>query len=259
MLAYLWILIQFVGGAWAMTQMTSSADKVALVTTALMVPMVLLSMPAAPLPTCMTAVSFASCARDCSLRCHRVHRTPLVRSNHTKSCCTCFVVGSGMALMNLAWRSSISEQVPAEALPAAVALDGISYNIARSFGLAIGDIVVATAGAVAAFALNALLYLPLILALFLWKRVLEPSPLPREQLIRAIVSGVRCITNSRSLKIVLTRTIVTGVIGDSISALMPLVTRDLLPGGAQTYGVVLGALVLVLLSGHSVSVRCARV
>src|SRR2546422_6550020 len=40
------ILIQGVGAAWAMTQMTPSADKVALVQTALMLPVMLISMPA---------------------------------------------------------------------------------------------------------------------------------------------------------------------------------------------------------------------
>src|SRR5471032_3351513 len=40
------LLIQAVGAAWAMTQMTSSADKVALVQTALMLPVMLISMPA---------------------------------------------------------------------------------------------------------------------------------------------------------------------------------------------------------------------
>ena len=56
-----------------------------------------------------------------------------------------------------------------------------------------------------------------------------------------MVSGVRYITNSPSIKIVLTRTMVTGLIGGSVSALMPLVARDLLHGGAQTYGIMLGA------------------
>ena len=153
----------------------------------------------------------------------------------------CFVVGSGMALFGPAWQSSVSEQVPADMLPSAVALNGISYNIARSFGPAIGGIVVATAGAVAAFAANAILYLPLLVALFVWRRESEPSRLPRERLNRAIVSGVRYIANSPSIKIVLMRTLVTGLIGGSISALMPLVVRDLLHGGAQTYGIMLGA------------------
>src|SRR5437899_10372893 len=46
LLSNLGILIQGVGAAWAMTQMTSSADKVALVQTALMLPVMLISMPA---------------------------------------------------------------------------------------------------------------------------------------------------------------------------------------------------------------------
>jgi predicted MFS family arabinose efflux permease len=70
---------------------------------------------------------------------------------------------------------------------------------------------------------------------------MPPSRLPREHLSRAIVSGVRYISNSPSIRIVLTRTLVTGVLGGSVSALMPLVARDLLNGGAQTYGIMLGA------------------
>src|ERR1700684_4138390 len=46
LLSNLGLLIQAVGAAWAMTQMTSSADKVALVQTALMLPGMLISMPA---------------------------------------------------------------------------------------------------------------------------------------------------------------------------------------------------------------------
>src|SRR6476646_1836668 len=99
----------------------------------------------------------------------------------------------------------------------------------------------ALAGAVAAFAANAILYIPLLVVLFLWNRTHEPSRLPRERLNRAIVSGVRYIANSPSIRIVLIRTLVTGIIGGSVSALMPLVARDLLHGGAQTYGIILGA------------------
>src|SRR5580700_10104819 len=40
------ILIQGVGAAWAMTQMASSADRVALVQTALSLPIMLIAMPA---------------------------------------------------------------------------------------------------------------------------------------------------------------------------------------------------------------------
>jgi predicted MFS family arabinose efflux permease len=243
LLSNLGLLIQAVGAAWAMTQMTSSADKVALVQTALMLPVMLIAMPAGAIAdmydrriVALVSLSIALAgATALSVIAWLGRLTPEILLAF------CFVVGSGMALFGPAWQSSVSEQVPAETLPSAVALNGISYNIARSFGPAIGGIVVATAGAVAAFAANAVLYVPLLIVLFLWRRASEPSRLPRERLNRAIVSGVRYIANSPSIRIVLARTLVTGIIGGSVSALMPLVARDLLHGGAQTYGIMLGA------------------
>jgi predicted MFS family arabinose efflux permease len=243
LLSNLGLLIQAVGAAWAMTQMTSDADKVALVQTALMLPVMLISMPAGAIADMYDRRIVALVSLSISLSGATALTVlawfGLITPNSLLA--LCFVVGSGMALFGPAWQSSVSEQVPAETLPSAVALNGISYNIARSFGPAIGGIVVATAGAVAAFASNALLYLPLLVVLFLWNRTSEPSRLPRERLNRAIVSGVRYIANSPSIRIVLARTLVTGLIGGSVSALMPLVARDLLHGGAQTYGIMLGA------------------
>jgi MFS family permease len=237
------LLIQAVGAAWAMTQMTPDADKVALVQTALMLPVMLISMPAGAIADMydrrIVALVSLSISLSGATGLTVLAWFGLVTPNILLA--LCFVVGSGMALFGPAWQSSVSEQVPAETLPSAVALNGISYNIARSFGPAIGGIVVATAGAVAAFATNALLYLPLLVVLFLWNRTSEPSRLPRERLNRAIVSGVRYIANSPPIRIVLARTLVTGLIGGSVSALMPLVARDLLHGGAQTYGIMLGA------------------
>ncbi len=243
LLSNLGLLIQGVGAAWAMTQMTSSADKVALVQTALMLPIMLISMPAGAIAdmydrriVALLSLSIALVgATTLSVLAWLGLVTPEILLTF------CFIVGSGMALFGPAWQSSVSEQVPSETLPSAVALNGISYNIARSFGPAIGGIVVAAAGAVAAFAANAALYIPLLVVLFLWRRSSEPSRLPRERLNRAIVSGVRYIANSPSIRIVLARTLATGLVGGSVSALMPLVARDLLHGGAQTYGIMLGA------------------
>jgi len=242
LLSNLGILIQGVGAAWAMTQMASSADKVALVQTALMLPVMLISMPAGAIADMydrrIVAMVSLSIALTGATALTVLTWLGLLQPNLLLA--LCFVVGTGMALFGPAWQSSVSEQVPSETLPAAVALNGISYNIARSVGPALGGIVVATVGTVAAFALNALLYLPLMVALFLWKRIAEPSRLPPERLSRAIVSGVRYISNSPSIKIVLARAMVTGLISGAIIALMPLVVRELLHAGAQTYGMLLG-------------------
>jgi predicted MFS family arabinose efflux permease len=55
-----------------------------------------------------------------------------------------------------------------------------------------------------------------------------------------MVSGVRYIVHSPPIRIVLYRTLVTGIAGGSVLALLPLVARDILHGGAQTYGIMLG-------------------
>ncbi|MCP9628281.1 MFS transporter [Rhodopseudomonas palustris] len=243
LLSNLGLMINGVGAAWAMTQMTSSADKVALVQTALMLPIMLVAMPAGAIADMYDRrrVALASLtlglagAVALSVLAHFGLVTPEILLGF------CFVIGLGMALFGPAWQASVSEQVPPDALPAAVALNGISYNIARSFGPAVGGIIVAAAGAVAAFAANAVLYLPLLVVLFLWRRVSEPPRLPPERLNRAIVSGVRYIANSPSIRIVLTRTLITGIAGSSVLALMPLVARDVLKSGAETYGILLGA------------------
>jgi MFS family permease len=243
LLSNLGLLILGVGAAWTMTKISSSTGMVARVQTSLMLPVALVSTPAGAIADMfdrrivgLVALSIALAGSiSLSALAWLGVMTPALLL------LSCFIIGSGMALFGPAWQASVSEQVPAEALPSAVALNGISYNIARSFGPAIGGVIVASAGAVAAFITNALLYLPLLIVLFLWRRLKEPSRLPPERLARAVISGVRYIVHSPPIRIVLGRTLVTGIAGGSVSALMPIVARDLLHGGAQTYGVILGA------------------
>lgn len=243
LLSNLGSLIQGVGAAWVMTQMTPSADKVTLVQTALSLPVMLIGVPAGAIAdiydrriVALIALSIALCA---ATGLTVLEGTGLATPNLLLL--LCFGVGSGAALISPAWQSSVSEQVPPRSLPAAIALDGLSYNIARSLGPAIGGMVLATAGVVATFALNAVSYLPLMAALFVWKRVAKPTHLPPEHLGRAMISGTRYISHSPAIKIVLIRTIMFGLAGGSLIALMPLVTRDLLHGSARTYGLLLGA------------------
>jgi len=237
------LMIHGVGAAWAMTQLTSSADKVALVQSALMAPVMLLSVTAGAIADMFDRRRIGLIALSIGLSGAAALSTFAALGMLTPALILAFtfMIGSGMALFGPSWQASVSEQVPPETLPSAVALNGISYNLARSFGPALGGVIVATAGAMAAFISNAVLYLPLMLTLLTWRRVVEPSRLPPERLTRAIVSGVRYVIHSPSLRIVLWRTLSTGIGGSAILGLMPLIARDLLGGGAQTFGIMLGA------------------
>src|SRR5947208_3569176 len=149
LLSNLGLLIQGVGAAWAMTQMAASADKVALVQTALMLPIMLISMPAGAIADMydrrIVTLIALSIALTGATALTLLAWFQLISPETLLA--FCFIVGSGNALFGPAWQSSVSEQVPPDALPSAVALNGISYNIARSFGPAVGGVIVASLGA----------------------------------------------------------------------------------------------------------------
>jgi MFS family permease len=243
LLSNLGLLIQGVGAAWAMTELTPATEMVALVQTALMMPIMLVSIAAGAIADMYDRRKVGLAALCISLGGASTLSVLTFADMLTPwlLLAFCFLIGSGMAIFGPAWQASVGEQVPDDTLPQAVALNSISYNIARSFGPAIGGVIVAMAGAVAAFIANAILYVPLLIVLLLWRREQVPARLPPERLLQAMGSGLRYVFHSPPIRIVLWRCLATGLAGGSISALMPIVARDLLGGGAQIYGLILGA------------------
>jgi len=236
-------LIQGVGAAWEMTRLTSSPSMVALVQTALMLPLMLVAVPAGAMADmfdrrriAMVGLTFATlCAATLTTIAFFDLTTPWLLLGFSS------LIGVGVALYGPAWQASVSEQVKPDQLPAAVGLAAVSYNIARSFGPAVGGLIVVAAGATAAFAVNALFYLPLLLAFIAWRRIHVPARLPPERFDRAVISGARYAIHSPPIRIVLIRAFLFGLTGASIAALTPLVARNLLNGDASTYGLLLGA------------------
>jgi MFS family permease len=232
-----------VGAAWDMTQMSGSPSLVALVQSALMLPMALFSLAAGAIADMFDRrkVTLAALGVSCV---GAAGLTVLTGTGHLSPATIllfCFIVGSGTALLSPSWGASVNEQVPHHVLPQAIALNGVSWNVARSTGPAIGGVIVAAAGGLAAFATSALFYIPLMLAIFAWKRTNEPSRLPPENLGRAMISGVRYVSNSPAIRTATLRTLVAATAGAGIVSLLPLVSRDLLGGSAQLFGFLLGS------------------
>jgi MFS family permease len=236
-------LILAVGAAWEMTRLTSSPSMVALVQTASMLPLMLVAVPAGAIADMFDRRRIAMAGLALSSLCGAM-LTALAFAGLTTPwviLAFCALIGAGVAIYAPAWQASISEQVEGPNVPAAIALGTISSSVARSFGPAIGGFIVLAAGAKAAFAINALFYMPLLLAFFFWKRRQVPSRLPPERLDRAIVSGMRYIRHSGPIRTALFRTFMFGLAGATATALAPLIAKDLLRGDADTYGVLLGA------------------
>jgi MFS family permease len=187
------LLIQGVGSAWAMTQLTTNPQMVALVQSAVMLPTMMFSLFAGSFADMHDRRKVALWALSVAL----LGASLLVTAAYLQLITPpvllffCFVIGCGHALFSPAWQSSVSEMVPSDTLATAVGLNSISYNLARCFGPAIGGIVVAVGGSRSAFAINALCYIPLLLVLAFWHRTREVSRLPPERLLEAVSSGLR--------------------------------------------------------------------
>ncbi|MEO3384936.1 MFS transporter [Mesorhizobium sp. CAU 1741] len=236
-------LIQTVGAAWMMTLISSSADMVALVQASTALPIMLFSLISGAI-----ADNFNRRHVMLIAQCFMLVVSVLLAATAYLDLMTpwlllvfTFLIGSGTALNNPSWQASVGDMVPRSDLPAAVALNSMSFNLTRSVGPAIGGAIVAAFGAAAAFAINAMSYLAIIAVLVRWKPPASTNTLPRETLGLAIVAGLRYIVMSPNLEKVLLRGCVFGFSVISVVALLPLVARDLLDGGALLYGVLFGA------------------
>lgn len=235
-------LIQSVGASWLMTSIGHSAHMVALVQSSTALPFMLFSLIAGAM-----ADSFDR--RKVMLGA----QTFMLIASATLSVCAwsglitpwllllfTFLIGCGTVFNGPAWQASVGDMVPRAELPHAVTLNGMGFNIARTVGPAVGGAIVAAAGAAAAFAVNAVSYIALIVVLARWRPPVTANLLPRERLGTAIATGIRYVSMSPAIRRILMRGILFGLGSSAVMALLPLVAKLRIGGGPLTYGLLLG-------------------
>jgi MFS family permease len=244
-------LIQSVGAAWLMIALGASPQIIALVQASTTLPIMLLSLLAGAIADNLDRRRVMLSAQIFMLLVSAVLSvfawagwlTPWLLLGFT------FLIGCGTALNGPAWQASVGDMVPRAALPGAVAMNSMGFNIARSVGPAIGGAIVAAAGAAAAFLANAVSYLGLIVVLARWRPHPVDGRLPPEPIGTAMLAGVRYVAMSPGLRVVMLRSLVFGLAASAVPALMPLVARDLIGGGPLTYGVLLGGFGIGAIAG----------
>jgi len=160
-----------------------------------------------------------------------------------------FALGLGAAMNAPAWQAIVPELVPRSELPAAVALNSTSFNLARAVGPALGGLIVAFAGPAAVFLLNAASFLAVLVVLCRWQRPRSASLLPPEHVFDAMRAGVRYVRHAPALHAVLLQVGSFIVCGTALWALLPLVAQQGLGLGAIGYGGLLGCLGLGAVTG----------
>lgn len=250
-------LIQGVGAAWMMTTIATSPYQVALVQASTTLPIMLFALVAGAVADSFDRRKVMLVAQTFMLVVSVLLTvftyynllTPWTLLAFT------FLIDSGTALNSPSWQASVGDMVPRNKVPAAVALNSMGFNLTRSVGPAIGGIIVAAAGAAAAFAANAVSYIGLIIVMARWKPDVPVSTLPRESLGAAMGAGLRYVAMSPNIGKVLVRGAAFGFSAGAVLALLPLVARDVVKGDALTYGIMLGSFGIGAVGGALISVR----
>jgi MFS family permease len=252
--------MQSVGAVWQVGTVSGSAALVALVQTAISLPIVLLALPAGAaadvvdrrrLLLATQTWMLVSAAALCGA-------TVLGLASPAVVLALTFMLGLGNAANAPAWQATIPELVGGRLLSQAVALNSAGFNIGRAVGPAIGGLVVAAAGPAAVFGLNAVSYLGVLAVLWRWRRRPHDDLGAGEQVLGAIGAGVRYVRFSPLLRAVLVRTALFVLPASALWALLPVVARGRLGLDATGFGLLLGALGIGSIAGAVLLPRLRR-
>jgi MFS family permease len=154
-----------------------------------------------------------------------------------------FLIGVLGALETPAWQAIVPLLVPQPALTSAIAVNSVGVNISRVLGPALTGVIILGFGVAAPFWLDAVSNLGVIAVIFTWcPRGAPRGTLPAERLMGAMRIGLRYVRNNRRMRATLARSLGFFLFASAYWALLPVLARQQLHGGATLYGVLLGAI-----------------
>jgi MFS family permease len=134
-----------------------------------------------------------------------------------------FLLGVGFAFQAPVASASIPEIVGQEQLPSAIALGGIQMNLAGIIGPAMGGFLVPFVGVSSVFAMNALAFVLVMVAVLTWKRKSDVLDAPLESFFDSLADAARYMRYAPGVRIVLLRNFIFGVLIGATPALIPVI------------------------------------
>jgi Arabinose efflux permease len=232
--------LQGVGAAWLMTELTPSHQMVALVQASATVPIMLFGVFAGAIADnfdrrrimLAAQVGMLVVSAALAVMAYAGWINPFLLLAFT------LTVGAGTALNSPAWQASVRQQVHPSELPQAIALNSISFNIARSIGPAVGGVLISVWDPSFAFAINAISYVGLIGVLLWWRP--EARQVERRPILPAVGIGIRFCTTNGPLRRILIRGFALGFSLAAYQALLPAVVSGHISGTEFDFGLMLG-------------------
>jgi MFS family permease len=230
---------------WLMTILNPDPRLVSLVEVASSLPLFLFALPAGALAdivdkrklliTAEIATSVVSLALSALVWLHLV--TPAILLLFV------FLISIGGAVTAPAYQSIVPMLLEKRDLQAGIAANSMAVNLSRVVGPALGGIIIPGLGIATPFLINGIGNAGLIGALRWWHPAREhASGLPAERFASAFRTGFRHARYNAPLRATLTRVAVFYFFASAYWALLPLVARTRIAGGAELYGFLLGAI-----------------
>ncbi len=164
-----------------------------------------------------------------------------------------FAMGSVNAIDNPARQSFVFEMVGPDRVVNAVSLNSVIVQMARIVGPALAGLLIAGFGVVPCFALNALTFVAMIVALWgMDPRGLHVEPaVPREP--GAIRAGLRYVRATPELVVPLALMALVGTLGFNFQVVLPLLAKFSFDGDATTYAAMVSAMAVGSIGGALVN------
>ena len=254
----LWM--QNVSASWLTTRLTSSVVLISLMVTAANLPAFLLGIPAGVLADIfnrrrillLTQAWMTGIALLLGLAVLLGYATPGLLLALS------FLLAVGPALNETAWQAVVPDLVPAAELPAAISLNGVSINLARVIGPAVGGLILAYYSPGWVFLLAAACFLATLVVVYRWA---GPAPdtlvttLQAERFVSAMRAGVQYVRYAPATHPVLGRAFAFTFGSSALWSLLSAVVARQLHQTAGVYSLLLcslgaGSIVGVLLLGR---------
>jgi predicted MFS family arabinose efflux permease len=235
--------MQSTGAAWEMTSLTAEPIFVALLAAAGTLPMFLFCFFAGILADRFDRRRYII---GCQVWMMGVAATLallafLGRLDHWSLLALSFCMGLGNAMNAPAWHAVVPEIVSGSQLRPAIALNSAGFNLARTVGPVIGQILLGLVGVFLLFTINALTYVGVILAMRAWRRPAEARAAQRrERFAEAALSGIAFVRGSAELRAIFARGLCFFVPGIAMGTLLPVIGRFELGLDEFSFGVLYG-------------------
>ena len=232
------------GAGWLMTDLGASDLMVALSQAAVMAPVIFFALPAGAVGDLfnrrrLLLITQFLLIANVSLMAWMVasdHATPW------RVLLLTFVGGTVGVFARPTLNAVIPTLVGRDQVASAVNIKSVAFNLARAIGPALAGGLVGWFGLSAPFWADGITFLAVVAFLFWWDGgQKKKNDLPPERFGQAVRAAVRFVRYDPALRATLMRTVLAFLSAGALWALMPLVAKRQLDGGAVLYGGLLGA------------------